>query len=311
MRRAHSRDIVKKLLIMTLFAALPAAAATQPLSITEIQILLDRAGFSAGEIDGRGGANTRNALVAFQKAAQLDASGRLDDTTEAMLRQAGNEGPMWRTYTLTEDDVRGPFVPVPDDMMKKSELASLGYGSAREAIAEAFHVSPTLLARLNPGARFVAGEELRVPNVRHAPEESKVRAAQVEVSKNGNYVSALDAQGRLIFFAPATSGSEHDPLPLGTWTVKGVSRNPTFAYNPDLFWDAESDHTKAKLAPGPNNPVGLVWIDLDKEHYGLHGTAEPGKVGHAESHGCVRMTNWDALRLASMVEAGTPVRFVL
>lgn len=302
---------MKTLLTMTLLAAIPAAAAAQPLTITEIQILLDRAGFSAGEIDGRGGANTRNALVAFQKAAQLDATGRLDSASEAMLRQAGNEGPIWRTYTITEDDLRGPFVPVPDDMMQKAALPALGYGSPREEIAETFHVSPNLLAQLNPGARFVAGEELKVPNVRHAPEESKVHAAQVEVSKNGNYVSALDGQGRLIFFAPATSGSEHDPLPLGTWTVKGVSRNPTFAYNPDLFWDAESDHSKAKLAPGPNNPVGLVWIDLDKEHYGLHGTAEPGKVGHAESHGCVRMTNWDALRLAAMVEAGTPVRFVL
>lgn len=311
MTPAHSRDIMKKLLIMALLAALPAAAAAQPLTVAEIQILLDRAGFSAGEIDGRGGANTRNALVAFQKAAQLDATGRLDSATEAMLRQAGNEGPIWRTYTLTEDDVRGPFVPVPDDMMKKAELPALGYGSAREAIAEAFHVSPALLTKLNPGARLVAGEELKVPNVRPVAEASKVRAAQVEVSKNGNYVSALDAQGRLIFFAPATSGSEHDPLPLGDWKVKGVSRNPTFGYNPDLFWDADSDHTKAKIAPGPNNPVGLVWIDLDKEHYGLHGTGEPGKVGHAESHGCVRMTNWDALRLASMVEPGTQVRFVL
>jgi lipoprotein-anchoring transpeptidase ErfK/SrfK len=287
--------------------------ASPALPAADLQILLDRAGFSSGEIDGRAGGNTRRALTAFQNTAQLNATGKVDAQTESTLRQAAGEAPLWREYVLTEDDVRGPFAPLPDDMMEKSKLPALGYGSPLEAIAESFHLAPKFLAQLNPGAKFAAGERLKVPNVARtgAPiEDGALSAAQVEVSKSGNYVMAKDGAGRLIFFAPATSGSEHDPLPLGEWKVKGVSKEPTFAYNPDLFWDADPEHSKAKLAAGPNNPVGLVWIDLDKEHYGLHGTAEPSKVGHAESHGCVRLTNWDALRLASMVAPGTPVHFV-
>ena len=119
----------------------------------------------------------------------------------------------------------------------------------------------------------------------------------------------LDDDGAVIFHAPVTSGSEHDPLPIGTWAVTAVSRRPTFHYNPDLFWDANPAHAKAKIPPGPNNPVGLVWIDLTKEHYGIHGTPEPGKIGHTSSHGCVRLTNWDALHVASLVRKGTPVVF--
>jgi lipoprotein-anchoring transpeptidase ErfK/SrfK len=110
--------------------------------------------------------------------------------------------------------------------------------------------------------------------------------------------------------APVTSGSEHDPLPIGPWTVTGVGRNPTFNYNPDLFWDADPSHAKSRIPPGPNNPVGLVWIDLSKEHYGIHGTPEPSRISYGESHGCIRLTNWDALRVASLVGKGTPVVLV-
>jgi lipoprotein-anchoring transpeptidase ErfK/SrfK len=300
-------------LILGVLASAPALVAA-PVPASDLQILLDRAGFSTGEIDGRPGSNTRRALVAFQHTAQLDATGVLDAQTEATLRQAAGEAPLWRQYTITEQDVRGPFAPLPEDMMAKAKLPALFYGSPLEALAESFHLAPKFLVKLNPQAKLVPGEVLRVPNLPRTGEpldDGAARAAEVEVSKNGNYVLARDAAGRIVFYAPATSGSEHDPLPIGDWKVKGVSQNPSFAYNPDLFWDAEPAHSKARLAPGPNNPVGLVWIDLDKDHYGLHGTAEPGKVGHAESHGCVRLTNWDALRLASMVEPGTPVKFVL
>jgi lipoprotein-anchoring transpeptidase ErfK/SrfK len=135
------------------------------------------------------------------------------------------------------------------------------------------------------------------------------KAARVVVSRMQATAQAFDDNGKLIFHAPVTSGSTRDPLPMGEWTVTGVHRNPAFHYNPDLFWDANPAHSKAKIAPGPNNPVGLVWIDINREHYGLHGTPEPGKVGHTSSHGCVRLTNWDALKLAAMVAKGTPVHF--
>ena len=131
----------------------------------------------------------------------------------------------------------------------------------------------------------------------------------VRVSKSASTLTVVDGTGAVIMHAPVTSGSEHDPLPIGTWTVTAVARNPHFNYNPDLFWDAEPAHTKARIAPGPNNPVGLVWIDLSKPHYGIHGTSEPSTIGQTESHGCVRLTNWDALRLAAMVGNGTTVEF--
>jgi lipoprotein-anchoring transpeptidase ErfK/SrfK len=136
-----------------------------------------------------------------------------------------------------------------------------------------------------------------------------VANVRIVVSKSASSLTVLDDAGTVIFHAPVTSGSEHDPLPLGKWTVTAVSRNPTFHYNPDLFWDADPSHAKAKIPPGPNNPVGVVWIDISREHYGLHGTPEPGKVGHTQSHGCVRLTNWDASYVASLVKKGTPVLF--
>jgi lipoprotein-anchoring transpeptidase ErfK/SrfK len=131
----------------------------------------------------------------------------------------------------------------------------------------------------------------------------------VTVSKSQSTLTVTDESGAVRLFAPVTTGSEQDPLPIGEWEVKGVQYNPTFHYNPDLFWDADPSHAKAKIPPGPNNPVGLVWIDLSKEHYGIHGTPEPSTVGRAQSHGCVRLTNWDALRLAGMVKPGTRVVF--
>jgi lipoprotein-anchoring transpeptidase ErfK/SrfK len=131
----------------------------------------------------------------------------------------------------------------------------------------------------------------------------------ITVAKGTSALTVTDASGRVVFYAPVTTGSEHDPLPIGEWKVNGVQFNPAFHYNPDLFWDAESSDSKAIIPSGPNNPVGLVWIDISKKHYGLHGTPEPTTVGRTQSHGCVRLTNWDALRLAAMVKPGTRVVF--
>ena len=135
------------------------------------------------------------------------------------------------------------------------------------------------------------------------------RNFRIVVSKSASTLQVLDEQGGVVFHAPVTSGSQHDPLPIGKWTVTGIARRPTFNYNPDLFWDANPAHAKAKIPAGPNNPVGMVWIDLSKEHYGIHGSPEPGKIGHTESHGCVRLTNWDALHVAGLVRKGTVVIF--
>jgi lipoprotein-anchoring transpeptidase ErfK/SrfK len=298
-------------LALSAAAAAPAdrkPQADQKLTATELQVALDRAGFSPGEIDGKAGGNTRKAVAFFQKAHDLPSTGVVDAETRAKLREA-MLGDALGTYTITAEDADGPFIEaVPGDMMEKGKLPALAYTSTLELLGERFHTKPELLRRLNPGARFAAGERIRVPDV--LTDDPDVKAARVTVSKSRSVAVAVDDAGRTIFFAPITAGSSKDPLPIGEWKVKGISENPTFHYNPDLFWDADESHAKAKIPPGPNNPVGLVWIDIDKEHYGLHGTDKPSKVGHAESHGCVRLTNWDARRLASLVEPGTPMLFV-
>ena len=182
---------------------------------------------------------------------------------------------------------------IPEDMMDKSKLQALSYESVIEALAERFHASPMLLTLMNPNATFqTAGEQILVPNVTTAPPP---KAARVIVDKSDRSVTALDAQGKVIAYYPATIGSNRDPLPIGKWKINGVQNNPTFHYNPNLFWDADPSHSKAKIPSGPNNPVGVVWIDLSKEHYGIHGTPEPKTIGKTQSHGCIRLTNWDAV----------------
>jgi lipoprotein-anchoring transpeptidase ErfK/SrfK len=291
------------------------------------QVMLDAAGFSPGEIDGKAGANFGRALAAYQQSRGLETSGRADDATLDRLRQDFKSQPPVISYQLTDADIAGPFQPdIPRDLVAQSKLPSLDYRNPLEAIAEKFHASPALLTSLNPGQTFMqAGASITVPNVMPteppppAPDKKTAGAAgakptgvqsvQIVVTKRTSALTVEDSNGRVLFFAPVTTGSQHDPLPIGNWKVTGVQQNPVFHYNPDLFWDASPAHSKAKIPAGANNPVGVAWIDISKPHYGIHGTPEPSQVGHVQSHGCVRMTNWDVRRVMEWARPGTLVVF--
>lgn len=271
-------------------------------AVLRAQILLDRANFSVGQIDGATGDNFRRAVSGFRVSRKLSADPVIDDAAWQALNV--DAAPALTQYTITAEDTKGPFIKkIPRDMMEQAKLESLGYADVMEALGEKFHCSPKMLTRLNPGAKFEAGQEIVVPNVATT---IPVKAGSVVVSKSKVTVEVLDPAGNLIAQYPATIGSEHDPLPVGEWKITGVAKNPVFHYNPKLFWDADPTHSKAKIPAGPNNPVGMVWIDLSKEHYGIHGTPEPSRIGYSQSHGCIRLTNWDALELAELVKPGIP-----
>ena len=277
------------------------------------QALLARARFSPGVADGRWGTNLRHAITAYQTARGLPGSGVIDERTwQALQAEPGADRPVARSYVLTAAYVSGPFAAdVGEDFVKLAALTDgPGFTSALEALAERFHMSQDLLKALNPGQTFAtAGQSLVVLDDESAA-FAKGDVARIEVSKSNASALAYDGHDKVIAFYPATVGSTERPSPSGTRKVNGVAQNPDYTYDPaKLKWGPRSAG-KLVIKPGPNNPVGAVWIDLNAPGYGIHGTPDPDKIGKTGSHGCVRLTNWDAKALSAGVKPGISVQFI-
>src|SRR5690348_10801568 len=291
----------------------PPYSKTSPV-VLKAQVLLDRARFSPGVIDGREGDNFKKALTAFQSQNGLSGNGELDQATFDRL-SATSSAPVLTEYEITSADLDADYVKsIPKSLEQMARMARLSYTGPREAIAKRFHMSEELLKELNPDASFDhPGEGLVIANVHREKTDRKAtrrKVTEVVVDKEEHAVRAYDSDGMLEAFYPASIGSEEKPAPSGTFRVKRIARNPTYHYNPKFgFKGVEAQH-KLTIQPGPNNPVGLVWIDLTAPSYGIHGTPDPENIGKTESHGCIRLTNWDALALAALVRKGTKVEFV-
>jgi lipoprotein-anchoring transpeptidase ErfK/SrfK len=282
------------------------------LDVLKLQIFLDYHGYSPGEIDGRWGYNTGRALYVYQMNNGLPTTGQLDDSMLGRLEEFAKVGYLVE-YTLTAEDVKGPFYEIPRDYHAMAKLKWLPYESLCEKLAEKFHCSQSLLRKLNPGVdidRVLAGDTILAPNVLDGIDEKRGEVALIRVSKHNKWTMAFDAKGRFMFYYPSTLGSEYDPLPLGTYQVTSVIYNPPFKYQPKLFWDADPNEPEALLPPGPNSPVGKVWIGTSRKSVGIHGTPNPENISKNTSHGCIRLTNWDAEQLAKRVKPGTRIEFV-
>ena len=282
-------------------------------SVLKTQVDLDRDHFSVGAIDGRWGRNSAIAVWWWQRAHGLEATGDVDEATFRSIAGAAGAPPAVIAHQLTEDDVKGPFVHIPDDVYDQQHLSCLCYESLREKLAEEFHSTEDFLELLNPEVKFSdlqAGATINVPNVRGAVAADQHDIAKIAISIAGNSFNGFDANGNLVFHAPTTVGSGYDPSPDETLHIVKIIDNPHFHYDPTLYHEVPDTMPDAHLSPGPNSPVGVVWMALSKQHYGIHGTKDPDAIGYASSHGCVRLTNWDAAEVQHRISEGVQVAFV-
>jgi lipoprotein-anchoring transpeptidase ErfK/SrfK len=293
--------------------ALPIAGDLRGPSILRTQVYLDRVHFSVGSIDGRWGRNSAITVWWWQRAHGLPATGEADEATFRSIAEAAGAPAAVQIYTLTADDVKGPFVEIPDDVYEKQRLDCLCYTSLKEELGEKFHADPDFLDVLNPNVKFAdlaAGSQIVVPNVRPALTADQHDISKAVVSLSGNSFNAYDANGNLIFHAPTTVGNAFDPSPEETVKMIKIVDHPHFHYDPTLYHEVPDTNPDAHLSPGPNSPVGVVWMALSKPHYGIHGTDDPESIGYASSHGCIRLTNWDAAEVEHRITEGVTVSFV-
>lgn len=282
-------------------------------SVLRTQVYLDRNHFSVGVIDGRWGRNSAITVWWWQKAHGMEPTGDVDEATFRSIAQTADGEPVVVPYTLTVEDVKGPFVSIPDDVYDKAKLDCLCYESLREKLAERFHCTEDFLDLLNPDVKInqlKEGATINAPNVRPAVTQDQPDIAKIVISIAGNSYNAFDANGNVIFHAPTTLGSTYDPSPDETLHVVSITPMPHFHYDPTLYHEIPDSAPDAHMNPGPNSPVGVVWMALSKAHYGMHGTPDPNSIGYVSSHGCVRLTNWDAQEVSHRIREGVLVSFV-